>query len=102
MTPVRTDVRAVMPDADAVAEMDAAADVHAATEMDAASAHAGHSHAAAATHAVHSHAATAAAEAAGIGLSGRDEGRGAEGGDRCERERCVADLAEHVSLLGSL
>jgi hypothetical protein len=100
MTPVGAEVRAVMPDADAMtdvamADMDAAAEVHAATEVDAAAAEAGHSDSAAAAAAE-----AAATEATGIGRVGRaDEGRGTKRGNGRQSERCISDLAEHVSLL---
>jgi len=103
MTPIGAEVRAVMPNADAMTyvamtDMDAVADVHAATKVDAAATHAGHSHAAAA-----SAAEAAAAEATGIGrVGGADEGRGTERGNGRQSERCIADLAEHVSLLDRL
>jgi hypothetical protein len=102
MTPIGAEVRAVMPNADAMTDMamtymDAVADVHAATKVDAATTHAGHSHAAA------SAAEAAAAEATGIGrVGGADEGRGTERGNGRQSERCIADLAEHVSLLDRL
>ena len=69
--------------------------LHAATEVDAAAAEAGHSHSAAAAAAE-----AAAAEATGIGRVGRaDEGRGTKRGNGRQSERCISDLAEHVSLL---